>query len=235
MKPALRDIQMVFQDPYSSLDPRMRAGDLVGEPLIIHRLASGTELKDRVEYLFRRVGLSADQMKRFPHEFSGGQRQRIAIARALSLSPKVIVADESVSALDVSIQAQVLDLLQDIQNETAISYLFISHDMAVVEQISHRVAVMYMGRFVETGTRAQVFENPRHPYTKRLLDAVPIADPGRARRAFIPFDGDLPSNVRPLDYAPPELAPEDLGNGHLVWSELRKPLKAAPMGFSSIS
>jgi peptide/nickel transport system ATP-binding protein len=235
MKPALRDIQMVFQDPYSSLDPRMRAGDLVGEPLIIHRLASGTELKDRVEYLFRRVGLSADQMKRYPHEFSGGQRQRIAIARALSLSPKVIVADESVSALDVSIQAQVLDLLQDIQNETAISYLFISHDMAVVEQISHRVAVMYMGRFVETGTRAQVFENPRHPYTKRLLDAVPIADLGRARRAFIPFDGDLPSNVRPLDYAPPELAPEDLGNGHLVWSELRKPLKAAPMGFSSIS
>lgn len=217
MKPVLRDIQMVFQDPYASLDPRMRVSDLVAEPLVIHGLASGAELDDRVEYLFRRVGLSADQMKRYPHEFSGGQRQRICIARALSLSPKVIVADESVAALDVSIQAQVLDLLQDIQNETGVSYLFISHDMAVVEQISHRVAVMYMGRFVEAGTRAQVFENPRHPYTRRLMEAVPVADPDRPRRAFVPLDGDLPSPVHGLDYAAPEQFYEDVGGGHLVW------------------
>jgi peptide/nickel transport system ATP-binding protein len=217
MKPILRDIQMIFQDPYASLDPRMRVGDLVAEPLLIHGLASGSELENRVEYLFRRVGLSADQMKRYPHEFSGGQRQRICIARALSLSPKVIVADESVAALDVSIQAQVLDLLQDIQNETGISYLFISHDMAVVEQISHRVAVMYMGRFVETGTRAQVFENPRHPYTRRLMEAVPVADPDRPRRAFVPLDGDLPSPVHGLDYVASAQICEDLGQGHFVW------------------
>ena len=177
MKPILRDVQMVFQDPYASLDPRMRVGDLVAEPLLIHGIAKGQELEDRVAYLFGRVGLSRDVMNRYPHEFSGGQRQRICIARALSLSPKAIVADECVSALDVSIQAQVLDLLQDIQNDTGIAYLFISHDMAVVEQISHRVAVMYMGRIVETGTRAQVFENPQHAYTQRLLDAVPVPDP----------------------------------------------------------
>lgn len=217
MKPVLRNIQMVFQDPYASLDPRMRVGDLVAEPLVIHGLAAGAELENRVEYLFRRVGLSADQMKRYPHEFSGGQRQRICIARALSLSPKVIVADESVAALDVSIQAQVLDLLQDIQNETGISYLFISHDMAVVEQISHRVAVMYMGRFVEAGTRAQVFENPRHPYTKRLMEAVPVADPDRPRRAFVSLDGDLPSPVHELGYMAPRQVCEDVGDGHLVW------------------
>ncbi|PSJ55039.1 ABC transporter ATP-binding protein [Pseudaminobacter soli (ex Li et al. 2025)] len=217
-KQVLRDIQMIFQDPYASLDPRMRVGDLVAEPLVIHGLASGSELTDRVEYLFRRTGLSADQMKRYPHEFSGGQRQRICIARALSLSPKVIVADESVAALDVSIQAQVLDLLQDIQNETGISYLFISHDMAVVEQISHRVAVMYMGRFVESGTRAQVFENPQHPYTKRLMEAVPVADPDRPRKAFVPADGELPSPVKDLSYVPPVLTRQDIGGGHTVWS-----------------
>jgi peptide/nickel transport system ATP-binding protein len=157
-------------------------------------------------------------MKRYPHEFSGGQRQRICIARALSLSPKLIVADESVAALDVSIQAQVLDLLQDIQDETGVSYLFISHDMAVVEQISHRVAVMYMGRFVETGTRRQIFENPQHPYTKKLMAAVPVADPGRVRRDFVPKAEDLPSPVRALDYVPSFPPPSDLGGGHLVWS-----------------
>jgi peptide/nickel transport system ATP-binding protein len=219
MRPVLRDIQMIFQDPYASLDPRMRVGDLVGEPLTIHGLASGSELKDRVEYLFRRVGMSADQMKRYPHEFSGGQRQRICIARALSLSPKLIVADESVAALDVSIQAQVLDLLQDIQNETGVSYLFISHDMAVVEQISHRVAVMYAGRFVETGTRAQVFENPQHDYTRRLMSAVPIADPDRERRLFVANEGELPSPVKPLDYVAPHLEHMELGDGHSVWRE----------------
>jgi peptide/nickel transport system ATP-binding protein len=217
MRPVLRDVQMVFQDPYASLDPRMRVGDLVAEPLVIHELARGSELRDRVEYLFKRVGLSSDQMRRYPHEFSGGQRQRICIARALSLSPKLIVADESVSALDVSVQAQVLDLLQDIQNETGLSYLFISHDMAVVEQISHRVAVMYMGRFVEMGSRSQIFENPRHPYTRRLLDAVPIADPSRTRRHFVPSEGDLPSPIHGLDYRPPAHTARDLGEGHLIW------------------
>ncbi|RVL60933.1 ABC transporter ATP-binding protein [Sinorhizobium meliloti] len=218
MRPILRDVQMIFQDPYASLDPRMRVGDLVAEPLVIHGLASGSELRDRVEYLFKRVGLSPEQMKRYPHEFSGGQRQRICIARALSLSPKLIVADESVAALDVSIQPQVLDLLQDIQDETGVSYLFISHDMAVVEQISHRVAVMYMGRFVEMGTRRQIFESPQHPYTKKLMAAVPVADPGRVRRDFVPKAEDLPSPVRALDYAPSFPPPSDLGGGHLVWN-----------------
>jgi peptide/nickel transport system ATP-binding protein len=216
MKPVLRDIQMIFQDPYASLDPRMRVGELVGEPLKIHDLASGSELTDRVAYLLGRVGLSRDLMGRYPHEFSGGQRQRICIARALSLSPKVIVADESVSALDVSIQAQVLDLLQDIQNETGIAYLFISHDMAVVEQISHRVAVMYMGRFVETGTRAQVFENPQHDYTRALMAAVPVPDPFRERRIAAASDRELPSAVHGLDYVPAAHVLRDAGGGHMV-------------------
>ncbi|SEB75494.1 peptide/nickel transport system ATP-binding protein [Nitratireductor aquibiodomus] len=217
MRPVLRDVQMIFQDPYASLDPRMRVGDLVAEPLQIHGLASGSALEDRVAYLFKRVGLSTDQMRRYPHEFSGGQRQRICIARALSLSPKLIVADESVAALDVSIQAQVLDLLQDIQNETGMSYLFISHDMAVVEQISHRVAVMYMGRFVEMGSRAQIFENPQHDYTKKLMAAVPVADPSRPRRAFMEKAEDLPSPVHGLDYVPQQQAARDIGGGHMVW------------------
>ncbi len=216
MKPILRDVQMVFQDPYASLDPRMRVGDLVAEPLLIHGLAKGRELEDRAAYLFERVGLSRDLLRRYPHEFSGGQRQRICIARALSVSPKAIIADESVSALDVSIQAQVLDLLQDIQNETGIAYLFISHDMAVVEQISHRIAVMYMGRIVETGTRAQILENPQHAYTKRLLAAVPVPDPTKARRSYVPYAGELPSPVHDLSYAPPLLNYRDLGEGHLV-------------------
>ena len=211
MKPVLRDIQMIFQDPYASLDPRMRVGELIGEPLKIHRLAKGDDLADRVSHLLGRVGLQRDHMNRYPHEFSGGQRQRICIARALSLSPKVIVADESVSALDVSIQAQVLDLLRDIQNETRVAYIFISHDMAVVEQISHRVAVMYRGAFVETGTRAQVFEDPRHAYTRALLAAVPVPDPTRERPASIATGEEfvLPPGAAAYAY-------RDVGDGHLV-------------------
>ena len=164
----------------------------------------------------QRVGLPPDALSRYPHEFSGGQRQRICIARALSLSPKVIVADESVSALDVSIQAQVLDLLQDIQNETGIAYLFISHDMAVVEQISHRVAVMYMGRFVETGTRAQIFERPQHDYTKRLMAAVPIPDPTRKREALNSLAVELSSGIHAKGYEPSTARYRDAGGGHEV-------------------
>ena len=218
MKPILRDVQMIFQDPYASLDPRMRVGDLVTEPLLIHKLAKGSELEDRAAYLFERVGLSRDLLRRYPHEFSGGQRQRICIARALSLTPRAIIADESVSALDVSIQAQVLELLQDIQNETGIGYLFISHDMAVVEQISHRIAVMYMGRIVETGTRAQVLDNPQHGYTQRLLSAVPMPDPRLERRKYVAFDGELPSPVHGLDYVPLPARYRDVGDRHLVIS-----------------
>jgi len=218
MRPILRNIAMIFQDPYASLDPRMRVGDLVGEPLIIHGIARGSHLQDRVEYLFHRVGLSSQHMHRFAHEFSGGQRQRIAIARALSLSPKIIIADESVAALDVSIQAQVLDLLQDIQNETGIAYLFISHDMAVVEQISHRVGVMRAGRLLEIGTRAQIFENPQSSYTRKLLDAVPIPDPDQIRRAFTPSDGELPNLIKPLGYVPQSYNRSEIEKGHFVWS-----------------
>ncbi|WEK03464.1 MAG: ABC transporter ATP-binding protein [Candidatus Devosia phytovorans] len=216
MKPIRRDIQMIFQDPYASLDPRMRVGDLVAEPLKIHGLATGSALTDRVEYLFKRVGLPPEAAARYPHEFSGGQRQRICIARALSLSPKIIVADESVSALDVSVQAQVLDLLQDIQNETGIALLFISHDMAVVEQISHRVAVMYRGRFVESGTRAQIFENPQHAYTQRLMAAVPIPDPTSKRPAVAPLEGTTAGVVHAHTYVAPPATYRDIGAGHLV-------------------
>ncbi|HEX3846263.1 MAG TPA: ABC transporter ATP-binding protein [Steroidobacteraceae bacterium] len=216
MKPVLRNVQMIFQDPYASLDPRMRVGELVAEPLVIHGLAKGRELEDRAAYLFERVGLSRDLLRRYPHEFSGGQRQRICIARALSLSPKAIIADESVSALDVSIQAQVLELLQEIQRDTGVACIFISHDMAVVERISQRIAVMYMGRIVETGASAQVLANPQHTYTQRLLAAVPVPDPTRARRAYVPYTGELPSPVHGLDYQPPPLNYTAIADGHLV-------------------
>ncbi|MGK9169791.1 ABC transporter ATP-binding protein [Inquilinus limosus] len=219
LKPLRRNIQMVFQDPYASLDPRMTAGELVAEPLVIHGLAKGSELTDRVEWLFRRVGLAPELRHRHPHEFSGGQRQRICIARALSLSPKAIIADESVSALDVSVQAQVLDLLHELQADLGLAYLFISHDMAVVEQISHRVAVMYLGQIVETGTRRQIFEDPRHPYTKKLLQAVPIADPRRRRDHFQRLSGEVPSPVRPVGYQPVLVDLADVGSGHLVARE----------------
>ncbi|MCO6049646.1 ABC transporter ATP-binding protein [Mesorhizobium sp. RP14(2022)] len=187
-KQAKRDLAMVFQDPYASLDPRMTAGDLVREPLDIHGIGTKSERRERVVELFERVGLSPDAPGRYPHEFSGGQRQRLAIARALALRPKVIVADESVSALDVSVQARVLDLLRTLQSEFGIAYLFISHDMAVVENISDRVAVMFDGRILETASRDQLFSNPRHPYTQRLIEAVPVPDPTRQRerRTLVP-------------------------------------------------
>ena len=186
MRPVLRNIQMVFQDPGASLDSRMTVGEQVVEPLKVHGLASGSELIDRAEFLFRRVGLSTDMLQRYPHEFSGGQRQRVCIARALSLSPKVIVADESVSALDVSVQAQVLDLLQELQDEDGLSYLFISHDMAVVDQVADRVMVLRLGQVMEEGPREAVLHDPQHPYTCRLLSAVPVPDPSRQRPMLPP-------------------------------------------------
>jgi len=215
-KAVRRDVQMIFQDPFASLDPRMRVGDLVAEPLVIHGIASREERSQRVAALFARVGLSADQMELYPHEFSGGQRQRVCIARALALRPKLIIADESVSALDVSVQARVLDLLKELQREFGVAYLFISHDMAVVENISDRVAVMYLGQIVEMGTRDQVFSNPRHPYTRRLIEAVPVPDPARRRSRFARLDQEIPSATRRIGEAPLKLALQDVGNGHLV-------------------
>ena len=211
-----RDVQMIFQDPYASLDPRMRVGELVAEPLLIHGIGSPRERQDQVGYLFERVGLTVDQIDRYPHEFSGGQRQRICIARALTLKPKLIIADESVSALDVSVQARVLNLLKELQAEFGLSYLFISHDMAVVENISDRVAVMYLGQIVEMGTREQVFANPRHPYTRRLIEAVPQPDPSQRRSHFARLDRDIPSPVRRVGDEPAKLRLTDVGNGHLV-------------------
>ncbi|ADV09836.1 ABC transporter ATP-binding protein [Mesorhizobium ciceri] len=218
-KAVRRDVQMIFQDPYASLDPRMRVGDLVAEPLLIHGIASKEERSERVAALFERVGLSADQMELYPHEFSGGQRQRVCIARALALRPKLIIADESVSALDVSVQARVLDLLKELQREFGVAYLFISHDMAVVENISDRVAVMYLGQIVEMGTRDQVFSNPRHPYTRRLIEAVPVPDPAQRRSRFARLDQEIPSATRRIGEAPLKLALRDVGNGHLVAAE----------------
>lgn len=193
---ARRNIQIVFQDPYSSLNPRMSVADIVSEPLRNYKVARGSELQDRVAELLRRVGLRPEHMARNPHEFSGGQRQRIGIARALALNPKVIVCDEPVSALDVSVQAQVINLLVELQEELGVSYLFIAHDLAVVEYISHRVAVMYMGRIVEVGDKQSLYANPVHPYTKALLSAVPIPDP-KVRRSRIILKGDLPSPISP--------------------------------------
>jgi len=188
LRQARREMQMIFQDPFASLNPRISVGDIVAEPMIIHRLARGRELKDRVEALFRRVGLTSDQIRRFPHEFSGGQRQRVCIARALAVNPKLIVADEPTSALDVSVQAQVLELLLELQQSLGLAYLFISHDMAVVEEMAHRVAVMQQGRIVEMGPRQAVLNDPRHIYTKTLLAAVPIPDPTRKRGALPKLD-----------------------------------------------
>ncbi|MEO1951691.1 ABC transporter ATP-binding protein [Thioclava sp.] len=216
MKEMRRDVQIVFQDPMAALDPRMRVGELVAEPLVIHGIGTPEEQREKVAGLFERVGLTRDQLDRYPHEFSGGQRQRICIARALALQPKLIIADESVSALDVSVQARVLDLLEALKREFGIAYLFISHDMAVVENISDRIAVMYMGQIVEMGTRAQIFGAPQHPYTKRLMAAVPIPDPDKVREPTPRLSGEVPSPVYKLGDLPQRLLLRNVGNGHLV-------------------
>lgn len=196
MKPVRRLAQMIFQDPFASLNPRIEAGAQVAAPLAIHHVGAALERRERATDLFRRVGLSTEMLTRFPHEFSGGQRQRLCIARALALNPRLIVADEAVSALDVTIQGQVVALMRELQQELGLSYLFISHDIAVVERIAHRIAVMYLGRIVEIGPCAEVLRNPQHPYTRRLLEAVPVADPGRARTRRKVEDGELRSPIR---------------------------------------
>jgi peptide/nickel transport system ATP-binding protein/oligopeptide transport system ATP-binding protein len=187
MRQARRDMQIVFQDPYSSLNPRMRAGAIVEEPLVIHGVGSRTERQERVAELFRMVGLDPGQCARYPHQFSGGQRQRIGLARALALHPSLIVADEPVSALDVSVQAQVINLLMDLQQRLSLTYLFIAHDLRLVRHICERVAVMYRGRIVEMGITEALFEAPAHPYTKALLSAIPVPDP-KAKRQRVVLD-----------------------------------------------
>lgn len=190
------DLQIIFQDPYASLNPRMTVGNAIAEPLSVHKIATGSELDDRVAELLKRVGLRPEVANRFPHEFSGGQRQRVGIARALALSPKLIICDEAVSALDVSIQAQVINLLKDLQDELGISYIFIAHDLSVVKYISDSLAVMYLGRIVESGSAQQIFSDPQHPYTRALLSAIPHADP-RRRGKRIALTGEIPSPIHP--------------------------------------
>jgi oligopeptide/dipeptide ABC transporter ATP-binding protein len=196
MRPYRTDIQMIFQDPYSSLNPRMTVGQIVEEPLKIHTKYSQRERKDRVAWLLSKVGLSSEQANRYPHEFSGGQRQRIGIARALATNPKVVIADEPVSALDVSIQAQVVNLMQDLQEEFNLSYIFIAHDLSVVRHISDRIAVMYLGHIVEIGPAELIYKTPLHPYSKALLSAVPRPDPEAAEKKRIRLSGDVPNPIR---------------------------------------
>jgi oligopeptide/dipeptide ABC transporter ATP-binding protein len=244
--PYRRRMQMIYQDPYASLNPRMTAGEIVGEPLIVHDLGAPEERKQRVAALFERVGLRPEAVNSYPHEFSGGQRQRIGIARALSLNPELIVGDEPVSALDVSIQAQIINLLMDLQDEFKLSYLFVAHDLAVVEHISHRVAVMYLGRIVEMTDKRSLFEMPLHPYTEALLSAVPIPKSSARGRKRVILTGDVPSPINPpsgchfhtrCPYAMPrcktevpalrEVIPGHLASCHLHDGGVRSPLAAA--------
>jgi peptide/nickel transport system ATP-binding protein/oligopeptide transport system ATP-binding protein len=197
MLPYRRRMQMIYQDPYASLNPRMTAGEIVGEPLVVHEVGAPAERRERVAALFERVGLRPEATAAYPHEFSGGQRQRIGIARALALSPELIVGDEPVSALDVSIQAQIINLMMDLQDELGLSYLFVAHDLAVVEHISHRVAVMYLGRIVEMTDKQSLFEMPLHPYTEALLSAVPIPKSASRGRKRLILKGDVPSPINP--------------------------------------
>ena len=211
-----RNIQYVFQDPYAALDPRLTVGFSIMEPLLIHKVCSRQEAERRVGELLERVDLDPAMAVRYPHEFSGGQRQRVCIARALAMNPEIIIADESVSALDVSVRAQIINLLLALQKEFRIAFLFISHDMAVIERVCHRVAVMYLGRIVELGSRRDVFENPLHPYTKRLMSAVPIPDPSRRTMSHTLLTGEIPSPVRPADYEPVVPPLKEVSPGHFV-------------------
>ena len=216
---AVTQMQMIFQDPYSSLNPRQTVGKSIAEPMQVHKVMPSGQIRDHVIGLLRKVGLRAEHFDRYPHEFSGGQRQRICIARALGLNPRMIIADEAVSALDVTIQAQVINLFMELQEEFGLSLLFISHDMAVVERISHRVAVMYLGRIVEIGPRREIFDNPQHPYTQKLLSAVPVADPTIDRTERKLMVDEIPSAVRDLSYRPGKITFRDVGGGHLVANE----------------
>ncbi|SEB12320.1 dipeptide ABC transporter ATP-binding protein [Variovorax sp. YR216] len=211
-----RDIQFIFQDPFASLDPRVTVGFSIMEPLLVHGVAEGAKARERVRWLLEKVGLPPDYAQRYPHEFSGGQRQRIAIARALALNPRVVVADESVSALDVSIQAQIVNLMLDLQRELGVAFIFISHDMAVVERVSHRVAVMYLGQIVEIGPRRAIFENPQHAYTRRLMAAVPVADPTRRHLERALLSGEIPSAIFPVGHEPDPKPLVEVGPGHFV-------------------
>ena len=218
MREHRQTMQIIFQDPFASLDPRVRVGKAVAEPLSVHGICSAEEAQERVGRLFELVGLQRIMMKNYPHQFSGGQRQRVCIARALTLNPELVIADEAVSALDVSVQAQVMNLMLELQQELGLSYLFISHDLAVVERIAHRVAVMYMGQVVELGLREQVFRDPQHSYTKRLLSAVPIADPRqRTQRALL--TGEIPSPVWPAGEGPEVVTHVEVEPGHFVAQE----------------
>jgi peptide/nickel transport system ATP-binding protein len=242
LKALRRDMQIIFQDPYSSLNPRMTVGSIVGEPLLVHGVSKGSEREERVRELLGAVGLKPDHMKRYPHEFSGGQRQRIGVARALALDPQLIIADEPVSALDVSIQAQVLNLLESLQEEFGLTYLFVAHDLSVVKHISDRVAVMYLGRIVELAKTEELFTNPKHPYTEALMSAVPVPDPDYNVERIL-LEGDVPSPVNPPSgcYFHPrcryakeickteEPVYRDLGGEHFVTCHLADTLSLQPV------